>query len=246
VVAGGTPAMPSGVPGAASNQPPLPANAPVTGEVQPLQAAQAGGGTSNTRRDAVTNYEVDKTVRVTRNATGTVKRLSAAVVVNDRSLTDARGNTKQVALSSDELAKLTALVQESIGFSETRGDSVKVINAPFKVESVETVELPWWRQPQVLDMLRAAAVPAALAFVGLLVFFGMVRPAMKALFAPPPAAPAGRRLDAVVADEESLPVLKPIQAPKTLHQLEDARTLAKQNPAAVASIVRGWVNGEAT
>jgi len=244
VVAGGTFAMPSGVPGAASNQPPLPANAPVTGEVQPLQAAQAGGGTSSTRRDAVTNYEVDKTVRVTRNATGTVKRLSAAVVVNDRSVTDARGNTKQVALSSDELAKLTALVQESIGFSETRGDSVKVINAPFKVESVATVELPWWRQPQVLDMLRAAAVPAALAFVGLLVFFGMVRPAMKALFAPPP--PAGSRLDAVVADDESLPVLKPIQAPKTLHQLEDARTLAKQNPAAVASIVRGWVNGEAT
>ncbi len=246
VVAGGTPAAPSGVPGAASNQPPLPANAPVTGAVQPLQAAQAGGSTANSRRDAVTNYEVDKTVRVTRNATGTVKRLSAAVVVNDRSVTDSRGNTKQVPLSAEELAKLTALVQESIGFSAERGDSVKVINAPFKVESVETVELPWWRQPQVLDMLRAAAVPAALAFVGLLVFFGMLRPAMKALFAPPPPPVPGRQLHALVADEEELPVIKPTAAPKSMHQLEDARTLAKQNPAAVASIVRGWVNGEAT
>ncbi len=241
-VSGGTAAQPSGVPGAASNQPPLPASAPITGPAQPLQAAQAGGGSTNSRRDAVTNYEVDKTVRVTRNATGTVKRLSAAVVVNDRVVTDARGKTRQVPLTNDEIAKLTALVQESIGFSAERGDSVKVINAPFKVESVETVELPWWQQPQVVDMLRAAAVPAGLAFVGLLVFFGMVRPAMKAMLAPPPVPAPGSRLDAVVADNEVLP---PIQAPRAIHQLEDARALAKQNPAAVASIVRGWVSGEA-
>lgn len=243
VVSGGTPAQPSGVPGAASNQPPLPATAPITGPAQPLQAAQEGGGSATSRRDAVTNYEVDKTVRVTRNATGTVKRLSAAVVVNDRTVTDARGKTKQVPLSAEELAKLTALVQESIGFSAERGDSVKVINAPFQVDTVETVELPWWKQPQVLDMLRAGAVPAALAFVGLLVFLGMVRPAMKALLAPPPPPQPGSQLDAVVADDEVLPA---IQAPRTMHQLEDARMLAKQNPAAVASIVRGWVSGEAS
>ena len=243
VVSGGTPAQPSGVPGAASNQPPLPATGPLTGPAQPQQAARDGGGSSTSRRDAVTNYEVDKTVRVTRNATGTVKRLSAAVVVNDRTVTDARGKTKQVPLSTEELAKLTALVQESIGFSAERGDSVKVINAPFQVDTVETVELPWWKQPQVLDMLRAGAVPAALAFVGLLVFLGMVRPPMKALLAPPPPPQPGSQLDAVVGDDEVLPA---IQAPRTMHQLEDARTLAKQNPAAVASIVRGWVSGEAS
>jgi flagellar M-ring protein FliF len=80
------------VPGAASNQPPVPATAPINGASAPLQGAQAGG----TRRPpprGETNYEVDKTVRVTRNATGNVRRLNAAVVVNHRSNTDAKGKT---------------------------------------------------------------------------------------------------------------------------------------------------------
>src|SRR5204862_2180387 len=48
---GGTPAQPSGIPGAVSNQPPVPATAPLTGPAQPLQAAQgAGGATSSSRR----------------------------------------------------------------------------------------------------------------------------------------------------------------------------------------------------
>ena len=107
---GGSPAQPSGVPGAASNQPPVPATAPLTGAAQPLQTAQGGAGNNNSRRDAVTNFEVSKTVRVTRNATGTVKRLNAAVVVNHRSVTDDKGKTTQVALSPEEIEKLTALV----------------------------------------------------------------------------------------------------------------------------------------
>src|SRR5436309_9896525 len=135
---GGSAAQPSGIPGAASNQPPVPATAPLTGPAQPLQAAaQGAGATSNSRPDAVTNYEVDKTVRVTRNATGMVKRLNAAVVVNHRSVTDSKGRTTQVALTGDEMEKLTSLVQESIGYSKERGDSVKVINAPFKLRSEE-------------------------------------------------------------------------------------------------------------
>ena len=77
-------------------------------------------------------------MRVTRNATGNVKRLNAAVVVNHRSVTDAKGKTTQVPLTADEIEKLTALVRESIGFNKERGDSVKVINAPFRVETAST------------------------------------------------------------------------------------------------------------
>ncbi|HEX6707082.1 MAG TPA: flagellar basal-body MS-ring/collar protein FliF [Albitalea sp.] len=244
---GGTPAQPSGIPGAASNQPPVPATAPLTGAAQPLQAAQgAGAGSSNSRRDAVTNYEVDKTVRVTRNATGTVKRLNAAVVVNNRSVTDAKGKTTQVALGADEMEKLTALVQESIGFSKERGDSVKVINAPFKVDpAARGSELPWWKQPEVVDMLRAAAVPAGLALVAVIVFFGLIRPALKALLAKPAPVP-GANLN-VVSDDELVPAVpRMLEPPRVTEQLAGARMLAKENPAAVASIVRGWVSGEGT
>ena len=244
---GSTGGAPSGVPGAASNQPPVPATAPVSGSPGALQGAQSGGN-SNNRRDATTNYEIDKTVRVTRNATGAIKRLNAAVVVNHRSSTDAKGKTSTTPLSSDEIAKLTALVQESIGFKQERGDSVKVINAPFKVEKIEKVDIPLWKQPEIIDMLRAAAVPAGLALIALIVFFGMIRPAMKAALAPPPPPAPGQQLSAVVDDDNLLPGAAgapALPAPKSNEHLDAARALAKENPAAVANIVRGWVSGEA-
>ena len=239
---GSSGATASGIPGAASNQPPIAATAPLTGASQPLQTAQGGGAANSSgRRDATTNYEVDKTVRVTRNATGNIRRLNAAVVVNNRSVTDAKGKTTTVPLSTEELEKLTALVRESIGFKQERGDSVKVINAPFKVEPVTNVEVPLWKQPEIIDMLRSLAVPVGLGVVALLVFFGLLRPALKVALAPPPAPVPGAALSTVVDDANELPALP---APKSVAHLTSARTLAKENPAAVAGIVRGWVNGE--
>ena len=239
-------AMPSGVPGATSNQPPIAATAPLTGASQPLQAAPLSGGGANGRREAVTNYEVDKTVRVTRNASGTVKRLSAAVVVNNRSVTDAKGKTTQLPLGADEIEKISALVRESIGFNKDRGDSVKVINAPFRVEpsaTTATRETPFWKSPDVIDLIRAAALPLGLALVAALVFFGLVRPAVKSTFSARPAQlpRPGTRIDAVVDDEPAYP--PQLAAPAYLRQIEGAKALAKDNPAAVAGIVRGWVGG---
>ena len=235
-------ALPSGVPGAASNQPPLAATAPLVGAAQPLLAAPLVGGSSNGRREALTNYEVDKTVRVTRNASGTVKRLNAAVVVNNRAVTDAKSKTTQVALTTEEIDKLTTLVRESIGFKQDRGDSVKVINAPFKIETISSIDVPWWKQPDTLDFLRAAALPVALALVAILLFFGLVRPGLKVILAAPRTAPGGR-LNAIEDEAPALPALPP---PRPNEHLEGARQMAKQNPAAVAGILRGWVGSDAT
>ena len=248
-LSGGNPALPSGVPGAASNQPPVVATAPLTGAAQALQTAQGGAGSGNSRREAVTNFEVNKTVRVTRNATGSVKRLNAAVVVNHRSVTDDKGKATQVALSPEEIEKLTALVKESIGFKQERNDSVKVINAPFRVEPINTSELPWWKQPELIDILRASAVPAGLALVALLVFFGMIRPSLKAALAPSSAHARGSKINTVVADQQTLSgpldgAAPALEAPKTSQKLEQARKFTKENPAATANIVRGWVSGE--
>jgi flagellar M-ring protein FliF len=240
----GGPAAPSGVPGAASNQPPAAATAPVNGSAQALQGGQGNTGSSNSsRRDAITNYEVDKTVRVTRAASGNVRRLNAAVVVNNRSSTDRNGRAQQQPLPAEEIEKLTALVREAVGFKQDRGDSVRVINAPFKVDSTETPDIPLWKQPWVIDLLKSLAMPAGALAVALVVFFGLVRPTLKTVLTPPPEPEAaGNRLDAVVGDAEVLPALP---APKTSERLEQARQLAKDNPAAVAGIVRNWVGGAA-
>jgi flagellar M-ring protein FliF len=244
----GNSATPSGVPGAASNQPPVPATAPITGQAAPLQAAQGGGSAnSSSRKDNTTNFEVDKTVRVTRNATGSVRRLNAAVVLNNRSVTDAKGKTTQQPLPAEEIEKLTALVKETMGFNQERGDSVKLINAPFKVDKVDVADVPFFKQPWLIDMVRASAVPAALVMVALIAVFGMVRPAIRAAMAPPPAPEKGGQLDAVVDDDNALPGNAPmaaLPAPGEDKRLENVRALAKENPAAVANIVRNWVNGE--
>jgi flagellar M-ring protein FliF len=244
--AGAGTGLPSGVPGAASNQPPVAATAPLTGASQPLQGAPVSDAAGPSgRREAVTNYEVDKTVRVTKNASGNIKRLNAAVVVNNRTVVDTKGKSTQVPLSAEEIDKLTALVQESIGFNKERGDSVKVINAPFKVDPVTNVDTPFWKSPELIDLVRAAALPTGLAVVAILVFFGLLRPAAKAAFAAPRLSSRGTRIDAVVDDGQTLDAMAALPPPAYLKQIEGAKAMAKDNPAAVAGIVRGWVGGQA-
>ena len=92
-------------------------------------------------------------------------------------------------------------------------------------------------------------MPAGLGLIALLVFFGMIRPAMKAALAPPAPPAPGQQLSAVVDDDNALPepgTPAALPAPKSNEHLEAARALAKENPAAVANIVRNWVSGGAT
>ena len=247
-------ATPAGVPGATSNQPPTPATAPITGTAQVLQGAQGAGGAGGVggaaqRKEAATRFEVDKTTTVTRSAAGAVRRLSAAVVVNHRSITDPKGKTTTVPMTEKEIEQLTALVQQGIGFNSERGDVVKVVNAPFRVDApTASDEVPFWKQPWLLDLAKSAAAPVALALVALVIVSKLIRPALAALLAPPPAPEPGSQLNEVVADAAELlpPPIKPsLPAPGQTERAESARQLAQSNPAAVAHIVRGWVNGEA-
>lgn len=239
-------ATPSGVPGAASNQPPTPATAPINGAAQGLQGTQPGSASGGAaRREAATRFEVDKTTTVTRNAVGNVRRLSAAVVVNNRTSTDAKGKTSTVPLSEKEIEQLTALVQQGIGFNAERGDVVKVINAPFRTDALPPDDnTPLWQQPWLLDLLKTAAAPLALALVALVIISKLIRPAFTAMTAPPPPPEKGSQLDEMVADDTPPP--KPLLLAATQSErVEQARAMAKANPAAVANIVRGWVNGGA-
>ena len=244
-------ATPAGVPGATSNQPPSPATAPINGPAQQMQGTQGAGGANGQaqRKEAATRFEVDKTVTVTRNAVGNVRRLSAAVVVNHRTSTDAKGKTSTVPLTEKELEQLTALVQQGIGFNSERGDVVKVVNAPFRVETAPTADdLPFWKQPWLLDLLKSAIAPAALALVALAIVSKLIRPAVAQLLTPP-APVKGAQVDEVVDDEPPPPPPPPkppaLKAPDAnATRVEAARTLAKANPGAVANIVRGWVNGD--
>lgn len=243
----GTP-LPTGVPGAATNQPPAPATAAING-VNPPPTASSGqplgvGG----KRESVTNYEVDKTVRVTRGSSGVVKRLSAAVVVNYQTATDDKGSVVSKAMTAEQLAQMTALVRETIGFNKDRGDSVNLMNTPFQVTPSSTEDLPFWKQPQVLELAHSFAWPVGLMLFAALLLLGLARPALKAMAPQPPAEPiATEQFDALEADtldRPALPAPGPGEPTTEQQRLEDARALARDNPIAVANIMKNWVNGE--
>ena len=246
----------AGVPGATSNQPPGASSAPVNGAAQALTGAggsAASAALTGAKRESIINYEVDKTVRVVRGGTGLVKRISAAVVLNHQSVTDDKGKTVTTPLTAEQIEKMTALVRETIGFNKERGDSVNLLNTPFTSEKLIIPEVPLWKQPEVRDMAQSLAWPVGTLLLAGLVLLGLVRPAINALARTPASRPAGeRQLDALVSDEPERPPLLPaavaqssLPVPASQLRLEDARKLTRDNPVAVANIVKEWMGSEA-
>ena len=245
--AGAGPAQ--GIPGALSNQPPTQPSAPINAPAQALQAAgQAGANGANTvnsRRDAMTNYEVDKTVRVTRNASGNVKRLSAAVIVNHRKIADGTGKVTLAPLSDKEIEGINALVREAIGFSKERGDSLNVVNTPFTQDESKPVELALWQQPENIALAKEVGKHVAIVILGVLTIFMVIRPALKTIPAAMTASVAGAGaagkgntaggssnalLNETVGGAVALP-------PPSVPEMQ---RMVRENPAAVAEVVRTW------
>ncbi len=246
-----------GSPGALSNQPPATPTSPINGAPQAIGPATAPtAAAAGVKRDAVTNYEVDKTVKVVRNATGTIRRLSAAVLVNHMAVPAANGKPDAARpLSEAQMQQVNALVREALGFSTERGDSVQVVNAPFTEPApMKVEELPLWRQPQVQSLAVDLARWLALPLVALIIVLGVVRPALRGN-----RKPARPRLEVAVQDaidlnapvvttgaelpDPSVPLLPTAQAAaqhKRNAQLESIRQLARTDPATVANVVRNW------
>ena len=234
----------SGVPGALSNQPPPTPTAPLQGSAatNPGSTAPGAGGAAGAKRDAITNYEVDKTVRHVRSSAGAVRRVSAAVVVNHRK-TISGGKTQSNPLSADEITQINALVKEAIGFQKDRGDSINVVNAAFSPAVTEVVaEIPLWKQPEVLATAKEWGKYGLATALGLYLVLGVIRPAVQQLSALPAPAegdnqangsgPGGARFD---ANGYLLPALP--------SPLDSARQMAKQDPHAVANVVKNWASG---
>jgi len=113
----------AGVPGTASNAPNTQAVPVYPHETSLPQSAKTESGT----------YGVSKTVRHVVDNPGRIRRLTAAIVVNDRLMQPATKNHAAVwqPRSADELRNLTALAQASVGFNTTRGDVVTVQDLAF-------------------------------------------------------------------------------------------------------------------
>ncbi|WP_227816866.1 flagellar basal-body MS-ring/collar protein FliF [Nitrogeniibacter aestuarii] len=247
---------PEGVPGALTNQPPVPAQAPITNPA----TAQPGGATDNfqTRNSAsTTNYELDKTISHTRRAMGLIKRLSVAVVVNHKTQQDKDGKDIAVPPTDAEIQRINNLVREAVGFNADRGDSLNVAASEFAPEMFQVApEIPVWKDPEMISIgkeaLRYLIVLAVLAFVA----FGVIKPLMKSVLP--------QRTDADDEDEDSAMATSTgegeegedattsLSAAARLAnsyeaKLARARELAQSDPKLVANLIKEWmgVNEEA-
>ncbi|MEQ1515230.1 MAG: flagellar basal-body MS-ring/collar protein FliF [Usitatibacteraceae bacterium] len=245
----GAGASAQGVPGALSNQAPAKPTAPLQGAAgAPAAQTPPAGTAAPGKRELTTNYEVDKTIRMEKRPVGSVKRLSAAVVVNNTRVVDKDGKVTMVPLSEADLAKITSLVREAIGFTQPRGDSLNVVNVPFNIdEKVVEAELPLWKQPENISLAKEVGKGLTLVIGLLVLIFGLIRPAMKSLSnrqAQIPAMDAGGAAALSAPDAVYTPGATPAQIATNQNaaQLLEVRNLAKQNPATVANVVRAWVN----
>lgn len=241
-VGGGSPSVAAGIPGALSNQPPVPATAPLT-QPAPNPAPGAGVGAAanssqNFTRNATINYEVDKTIRHTKGAPGTVRRLSVAVVVNHRS-DPTKPKVAPVPLTAPELEQITSLAREAMGFSKERGDTLNVANAPFTAVQKEVVaDAPIYENQKLISILLELARYLLIAGAAFWLWTRLVKPVFEKLTAPGPPR---------LAPEDSG---FEVGADGLLHRrrgydekLADARELAKRDPKAAASMIKEWVDG---
>jgi flagellar M-ring protein FliF len=250
----GSPAVTAaGVPGALSNQPPGSATAPLTGTGAPAAAAAPGAGPN--RKDATTNFEVDKTVRYEQKPMGGIKRLTVGVLVNHRRIVDAKtGKVTVKALSAAEVAQINDLVKEAMGYSKDRGDTLNVTNAPF--DGVDKPEQPapkidWWKDPDNIALAKEIGKFLLAAIVLSFLYFRILRPMLRPVFRkldeisdvaplPPPALAAEDDANALLARSQ-LEEMEGTQAQGYRENLLMAKNLAKEDPRIVANVVKAWV-----
>ena len=272
---------PQGVPGALSNQPPGPAAAPqqaagAAAPAGPIAAGQplvdANGQQimdpvtgqpmlapypADKREQSTRNFELDRSISYTRQQQGRLRRLSVAVVVDDQLRVDpATGESSRVPWTTDDLARFTRLVQDSVGFDASRGDSVSVINTAFTASQGEEIpDIPFYTQPWFWDIVKQVL---GVLFILVLVF-GVLRPVLNNIT----GGGRGKELagsgdvelgsmaglDGELSDDRvSLGGPQSIMLPRPSEgydaQLNAIKSLVAEDPGRVAQVVKEWINAD--
>jgi len=169
----------AGIPGTLSNTPP-PAPSATTDSAASTPAG-TGGGASNTTARSTRNYELDRSVRHVKNATGTLDRLSVAVLINERAPTPGAKDDKGVAgpstpnpYTEEEITRMQNLVRGVVGFDEKRGDVVTVVQAKFEPEAVYDLSIPWYKDETMQTYIKSGLL--GLMFLAFLML--VIRPAV--------------------------------------------------------------------
>lgn len=227
---------PSGVVGAAANQP-LGPNAQQPGQTQSKNV----NANEETR-----NYEISRTTTRTVQRAPRLSRLSVAVLVDG-----VDGKPRDAA----DVQRLGELVRRAVGFDEARGDKLEISSAVFSHSAeqpapavAETPTLPVWAWPAIGG--------GALLAIGAALFFVLRsrKPKEAELVLRPGARVSelestAREVGAIEAGATKPAELPVPEEPKALPDpvtamRERARELAKTDPVRAAHILRAWIQVE--
>lgn len=274
---------PQGVPGALSNQPPGASIAPeVVGAVAvegPVPAGQplvdADGQQiidpktgepmlapypSDKREQSTRNFELDRSISYTKQDQNRLQRLSVAVVVDDQVIVNQEtGEQVRVPWSEQDIARFTRLVQDSVGFNASRGDSVSVINAAFApIQAEEILDIPFYTEPWFWSIVKQLL---GVLFILVLVF-GVLRPLLRNVVGGGKSkelAVSERSDDADLGDMDDFGpgladdrvslggpqnILLPSPSEGYDAQLNAIKSLVAEDPGRVAQVVKEWINAD--
>lgn len=246
--AAGPPA--GGIPGALSNQPPAASEvATAPGGAMGVSGAETPGAATATAGRRTENYDrnfaVGREVSVTRQQTGTVKRLSVAVALR---------NPDSRARGVAEMRNLEALVKGAVGFDQARGDVVAISSRQFA--TTETPTQSWYEASWVSMAVRNATA----LIVALLLIFGLGRPLLRksqAALARNAEAKRGQRTqiggeianviaDRARNDHETRITLEMIESTRDYEaRAALIRNFVRQDPARAALVVRDLIRADA-
>lgn len=151
-------------------------NVSVGNQLPDADASNAGTTNESNRSltDEITNYEISKTVENHIRESGNVNRLSVAVLVDGIYTRDTEGNMVYQPRSEEELAKIATLVRSSVGYDESRGDIVEVVNMQFSDRpELEETEGPFeWLKQDLQGVIQTLVI----GIVAILAILLIIRP----------------------------------------------------------------------
>lgn len=242
--AGGTGGAAQGVPGSASNTPSA-AAAPAA----PGNSSSGNTNSGSNARSSVRNFEIDRTLTHTRQAPSKIRRITAAVLVdNIEGAPGKNGKPTERALTANEISRMQTLVQQAIGFDTQRGDAVTVVNSPFArdVQNDNTPSTPFWEDPRARDLLRTLLGGIAV----LLVVWFVLRPAFRALTTPKAPVPQELPEALLMAQDGHMPMHPALTQEQSAannkfdDRIQSARAAVNTDSKRVASVVRDLVNSD--
>ncbi len=238
----GPQAVAAGVPGTASNAPNSQAVPVYPHETTPPESAKTESST----------YGASKTVKHVLENPGRIRRMTAAIVVNDRLVRPAAKGSAALwqPRSPEELRNLTALAQAAVGFDPSRGDVLTVEDIAFE-DNRNLQPAPLYREwlseaEDSPELLKYAAL-----LLGLLLVVALgVRPALRragsAALARVPNK-AGRELSAP-ANPASLPAAEPPQVdPERVRNqeiYEQVTAHLKREPTQSSRLLQSWIHSD--